>query len=193
MTTREAPNLFRHVWKSVLAWGVLTSILGVLVLVWPGKSILVAAVLFGIYLVGSGIAQLIFAFTLDVSGGERVLLFISSALSIVLGVLPFRHFEEGWPILLLAAWIGVAFIFRGLRRRRWPSASAAARAGLAHLLGRAEHHRGHGGDRVAVQFDRDVGDCHRRVACHHRDRTDRLGIAGAQRDQFGRACFRADD
>jgi uncharacterized membrane protein HdeD (DUF308 family) len=114
MTTREAPNLFRHVWKSVLAWGVLTSILGVLVLVWPGKSILVAAVLFGIYLVGSGIAQLIFAFTLDVSGGERVLLFISGALSIVLGVLAFRHFEEGWPILLLAIWIGVAFIFQGV-------------------------------------------------------------------------------
>jgi uncharacterized membrane protein HdeD (DUF308 family) len=114
MTTREAPNLFRHVWKSVLAWGVLTLILGVVVLVWPGKSILVAAVLFGIYLLGSGIAQLIFALTLDASGGERALLFISGALSIVLGVLAFRHFEEGWPILLLAIWIGVAFIFQGV-------------------------------------------------------------------------------
>lgn len=129
MTTREAPNLFCHVWKSVLAWGVLTSILGVLVLVWPGKSILVAAVLFGVYLLGSGIAQLIFAFTLDVSGGERVLLFISGALSIVLGVLAFRHFEEGWPILLLAIWIGVAFIFQGLRRRRWPSAIRSCPSG----------------------------------------------------------------
>lgn len=114
MTTREAPSLFRHVWKSVLAWGVLTLILGVVVLVWPGKSILVAAVLFGIYLLGSGIAQLVFAFTLDVSGGERVLLFISGALSIILGVLAFRHFEQGWPILLLAIWIGVAFIFQGV-------------------------------------------------------------------------------
>jgi uncharacterized membrane protein HdeD (DUF308 family) len=49
-----------------------------------------------------------------VSGGERVLLFISGALSIVLGVLAFRHFAEGWPILLLAIWIGVAFIFQGV-------------------------------------------------------------------------------
>lgn len=43
-----------------------------------------------------------------------MLLFISGALSIVLGVLAFRHFEEGRPILLLAIWIGVVFIFQGV-------------------------------------------------------------------------------
>ena len=97
----------------MLAWGVLTLILGVLVLAWPGKSILVASVMFGIYLIASGIAQTVFAFLLDASVGERVLMFISGALSIVLGVLAFRHYEAGWPILLLAIWIGVGFIFQG--------------------------------------------------------------------------------
>lgn len=114
MTTYETPNLLRHVWKAMLAWGVLTLILGVLVLAWPGKSILVAAVLFGIYLLAAGIAQIVMAFLLDVSGGERVLLFISGALSIVLGVLAFRHYYEGWPIVFLAIWIGVGFIFQGV-------------------------------------------------------------------------------
>ena len=114
MATVEAPNLFHHIWKTVLAWGVLTLIVGVVVLVWPGKSILVAAVLFGIYLVTSGIAQVVFAFLLDATGGQRVLLFISGALSVVVGVLAFRHYEEGWPILLLAIWIGVGFIFQGV-------------------------------------------------------------------------------
>ena len=55
-----------------------------------------------------------FAFALNVPGGERVLLFISGALSLVLGVLAFRHLGEGYAILLLAVWIGVSFIFQGV-------------------------------------------------------------------------------
>lgn len=114
MTTLHAPTMFRDLWKTVLALGVLTLILGVLVLVWPGKSILVAAVLFGAFLVVSGIAQVVAAFGLDVSVGSRVLLFISGALSVVLGVLAFRHFGQGYAVLLLGIWIGVGFIFQGV-------------------------------------------------------------------------------
>lgn len=112
MTTFETRDVVRNLWKATLAWGVLTLILGVVVLVWPGKSILAAAVLFGIYLITSGIAQIVSAFALGLSGG--VLLFISGALSIVLGVFAFRHFYEGWPLVLLAIWIGVGFIFQGV-------------------------------------------------------------------------------
>jgi len=97
-----------------LLTGLLSVILGVLVLVWPGKSILVAAILFGVYLLVSGIAQVIFAFSLHVSAGGRVLLFISGAASLILAVLAFRHFGQGYAILLLAIWIGVGFIFRGV-------------------------------------------------------------------------------
>ena len=89
-------------------------ILGVLILVWPGKSIVVAAILFGIYLVVTGVVQVIFAFSLHVSAGGRVLLFISGAASLILAVLAFRHFGEGYAILLLAIWIAVGFIFRGV-------------------------------------------------------------------------------
>lgn len=92
----------------------LTLILGILFLVWPGKSILVASVLFGSYLIASGIAQAVFALLLNASGGERVLLFLSGAVSVVMGVLAFRHYQAGWPILLLAIWIGVGFIFQGV-------------------------------------------------------------------------------
>ena len=114
MTTLQTPEIFRDLWKTVLASGVMAVILGVVVLIWPGKSILVAAVLFGAYLVVSGIAQLAFALTLGVSVGSRVLLFVSGALSVVLGVLAFRHFGGGYAVLLLAIWIGVAFIFQGV-------------------------------------------------------------------------------
>jgi uncharacterized membrane protein HdeD (DUF308 family) len=104
----------QELWKTMLAWGVLNIILGVVVLAWPGLSVLVVAVLFGSFLVISGIAQVVAAFALDVAAGSRVMLFISGALSMVLGLLAFRHFGEGYAVLLLAIWIGVGFIFQGV-------------------------------------------------------------------------------
>jgi uncharacterized membrane protein HdeD (DUF308 family) len=98
----------------VLALGVLTLILGAVVLAWPGDSIVVASALFGVYLLVSGIAQAIAAFTVDVNGGSRVLLFISGALSVVLGVFAFRDFNQGAAVWMLAVWIGVGFIFQGV-------------------------------------------------------------------------------
>jgi uncharacterized membrane protein HdeD (DUF308 family) len=46
--------------------GLVVLALGVAVLVWPGPSIPVAAVLFGVFPVLSGIIELVFALTLDV-------------------------------------------------------------------------------------------------------------------------------
>ncbi|MEZ0381985.1 HdeD family acid-resistance protein [Mycobacterium sp. pW045] len=118
METTTAPKLLPHLWKSTLVSGVLALVLGVLVLARPGNSILAAAILFGIYLLVTGVAQTIFAFSLPVmSAGGRVLLFISGAASLILAVLCFRHFhsdEEALAVLLLAIWIAVGFIFRGV-------------------------------------------------------------------------------
>jgi uncharacterized membrane protein HdeD (DUF308 family) len=114
METTAVPKLLPHLWKSTLVSGLLALTLGVLVLLLPGDSIVIAAILFGIYLLVTGVAQVIFAFSLHVSAGGRVLLFISGAASLVLAVLCFRHFGEGYAILLLAIWIGVGFIFRGV-------------------------------------------------------------------------------
>ncbi|KAA1247997.1 HdeD family acid-resistance protein [Mycobacterium simiae] len=106
------PSLLPHLWKSTMVSGILSVILGVLVLAWPGISVLVAAVAFGVYLILTGIAQVVFALSLHVSAGSRILLFISGAASLILAVLAFRHF--GNAVLLLAIWIGIGFIFRGV-------------------------------------------------------------------------------
>jgi uncharacterized membrane protein HdeD (DUF308 family) len=106
--------MLQHLWKSTLLSGILAVVLGILVLAWPGITIVVAAIFFGAYLLVTGIAQVIFAFSLHVSAGGRVLLFISGAASLILAVLAFRHFGEGYAVLLLAIWIGVGFIFRGV-------------------------------------------------------------------------------
>ena len=92
-------------------------------------------------LVASGIAQVILAFGLTVSGGYRVLLFITGALSLILGVLAFRHFGQGYAVLLLAIWIGVGFIFRGGRSDDRDQQQGAARTGQVHLLRRHQRDR----------------------------------------------------
>jgi uncharacterized membrane protein HdeD (DUF308 family) len=112
--TTPVPSLLPHLWKSTLVSGILSLVLGVLVLVWPGISVLVAAIWFGVYLLITGIAQVVFAFSLHVTAGSRILLFISGAASLILAVLAFRHFGQGYAVLLLAIWIGVGFIFRGV-------------------------------------------------------------------------------
>ena len=114
MTTIETPSVIRNLWKSVLALGVLTLVLGAAVLIWPGDSIVVASVVFGVYLLVSGIAQAIAAFAVGVSLGSRLLFFISGALSVVLGYLAFRDFNNGAAVWMLARWIGVGFIFQGV-------------------------------------------------------------------------------
>jgi uncharacterized membrane protein HdeD (DUF308 family) len=116
METTAAPKLLPHLWKSTLMSGILSLTLGILVYVLPGHSIIFAAALFGIYLLVTGAAQVFFAFALHVSAGGRVLSFISGAASLVLAVLCFRHFgtDPINAVLLLAIWIGIGFIFRGV-------------------------------------------------------------------------------
>jgi uncharacterized membrane protein HdeD (DUF308 family) len=108
------PSLLPHLWKSALVSGILSLIVGAVILAWPGISILAAAVAFGVYLLITGAAQVVFAFSLHVSAGSRILLFISGAASLILAVLAFRHFGQGYAVLLLAIWIGIGFIFRGV-------------------------------------------------------------------------------
>lgn len=93
--------------RAMLVDGLVTLALGALILGWPKISILAAATLLGIYLLVSGVAEIIFALSLHASIPSRVLLFVTGALSVVLGVLSIRHFGEGYAVLLLAIWIGI--------------------------------------------------------------------------------------
>ncbi|MET7286872.1 HdeD family acid-resistance protein [Streptomyces sp. NPDC005573] len=104
--------LSRAAWQVVLLTGIASLILGVLVLVWPGPSLLVAGILFGVYLVVSGVFQLISAFGTHKKTSLRVLAFLSGGLSILLGLLCFRGPMQS--ILLLALWIGIGWLIRGI-------------------------------------------------------------------------------
>ncbi|MBL1107815.1 HdeD family acid-resistance protein [Streptomyces sp. 5-8] len=104
--------LSRATWQIVLITGVGSLVLGILVLVWPDESLLVVGVLFGLYLLYSGVLQLVSAFGTHQATSLRVLAFISGALSILLGLVCFRGPMQS--ILLLALWIGIGWLFRGI-------------------------------------------------------------------------------
>ncbi|MFG2500827.1 HdeD family acid-resistance protein [Streptomyces sp. NPDC048441] len=105
-------SLAKSAWQVVLLAGTASLVLGVLVLVWPGASLWAAGVLFGLYLLVSGIFQLVAAFGTHVAAAMRVMAFISGALSVLLGLFCFRGAMQS--ILLLALWIGIGWLFRGI-------------------------------------------------------------------------------
>jgi len=106
-------GLDQQLWMGTLLASVLTVVLGAMVLLWPGPTILVASTMFGVYLLASGLAELFLAFTLPRSAATRVMLFLTGALSLVLAILSFRHFGEDYAVLLLSVWLGTGLILRG--------------------------------------------------------------------------------
>jgi uncharacterized membrane protein HdeD (DUF308 family) len=113
-TVFEGPlhQLARSTWQLLLLIGVSAAALGIIVLVWPGKTIVLAGVVFGIYLVVSGVGYIITSFGAHTGAAMRVLTFITGAVSVVLGFFCFRNELES--ILLLGIWIGIGWLFRGL-------------------------------------------------------------------------------
>ncbi|MFD5734891.1 HdeD family acid-resistance protein [Streptomyces sioyaensis] len=99
-------------WQFLLTMGVAAIALGVLVLAWPSQTLRVVGVLFGIYLLATGVFQLAAAFGTHVPRHLRVLHFVAGALFILLGLVCFRGTLES--ILLLALWIGFGWLLRGI-------------------------------------------------------------------------------
>jgi uncharacterized membrane protein HdeD (DUF308 family) len=107
-------NLTRGISTAAILSGLLAAVLGGVILAWPQPSVVAAAALFGVYLVVSGVALVVLAISLPTSGGTRFLNLISGVASVALGILAFRHFGEGYAILLLAIWVAVGFVIRGM-------------------------------------------------------------------------------
>ncbi|WP_269859299.1 HdeD family acid-resistance protein [Streptomyces sp. RPT161] len=99
-------------WQVLLTAGLAAVALGVCVLLWPAATLLVVAVLFGIYLLVSGVFQLAGAFSTHVPGQLRVLSFVTGALCVLLGLICFRGPAQS--LLLLALWIGFGWLLRGI-------------------------------------------------------------------------------
>lgn len=120
-TTQETDDALAALgrsWTILLFLGVVSLLLGAAMLAWPGATIVVVAVLLAIWLLVSGIFQIVRAFGSGWSGGMRALLIITGILSIAIALFAFRGFRlEDSPInavWILAVLIGVSFLFRGM-------------------------------------------------------------------------------
>lgn len=99
-------------WQALVTIGVASIALGVVVLAWPGETLRVVGIAFGVYLLVSGVFQLAATIGAHVPAHLRALHFITGALCVLLGLVCFRGTLES--ILLLALWIGFGWLLRGV-------------------------------------------------------------------------------
>ncbi|MBA4247172.1 MAG: hypothetical protein C0444_02610 [Microbacterium sp.] len=97
----------------VIATAISAIALGVAALVWPGATLITVALLFGAYLVVSGIFRLVIAFTSDsLSTGIRWFVGIMGVLIIIAGIIALNNLAQS--LLVLAFVIGFGWIFDGV-------------------------------------------------------------------------------
>jgi uncharacterized membrane protein HdeD (DUF308 family) len=106
--------LARKGWMWLIALGAASVILGIIVLAWPKETLRVVGILFGIFLLISGVVEIFVAFAPEIRTSTRVLSVLTGVLSIVLGLICFRGALES--ILLLALWIGFGWLITGITR-----------------------------------------------------------------------------
>lgn len=99
-------------WGLALFFGLVTVAAGIATLVWPGKTLVVIAVIFGVQLVVTGIFRFVAAFAFDMSGGSRVLMALLGALSLIIGLYALRHVLIS--ILALALLLGIFWVINGV-------------------------------------------------------------------------------
>jgi uncharacterized membrane protein HdeD (DUF308 family) len=115
-------------WQLQLLTGVITLVLGIILVVNGSAALSVVCVILGLLLIISGIFHFIRA--LDRGEAHRVWLALVAVFEVVLGVVFIRHFH--FTELIIALWIGITWIIQGLlvlmvgilgskgRSRVWP-------------------------------------------------------------------------
>ena len=97
----------------VMAFGLATVVLGIILMVFTEQSVKFFAVICGIYLILSGIFMLVASFSGSMEGaGMRVISAIGGLLSLLLGIVAFRGAAEA--VFILALLIGVGWVIRGV-------------------------------------------------------------------------------
>ena len=137
-TTRETEtyvvpagfNRLADHWGLVLAYGLVTLGLGIVLIVWPDATVTVFAVLLAIQLIVAGIFRMVSALSMsEVDGGIRALVGLSGGIALVVGLLVLRDPLQTVVVLglILGVWwviagvidILAAFLSPGSSRRGW--------------------------------------------------------------------------
>jgi uncharacterized membrane protein HdeD (DUF308 family) len=98
-------------WKFAFVMGALSALLGILVAIDPGTSLVVLAILIGVEFVISGLFRLLRALA-DPTAPDRLLLAIIGVVLMLVGVFLIRHLDA--TLLLVSALVGVFWIVLGI-------------------------------------------------------------------------------
>jgi len=114
-TRRDPADMMARVgrhWLWVLAFGIITLLTGIAALAWPGRTLVVVAVLFGVQLIVMGIFRFGVALASDdLTGGTRALLAVLGVLSLIIGLYAVRHVLI--TLLALALLLGIFWVVSG--------------------------------------------------------------------------------
>ena len=100
-------------WGLVLAYGLVTTALGVILAVWPKQTLVVLAVIVAIQIIVSGVFRLIAAVAgRSMEGGLRAVVGFSGALAIVVGLLFLR--DPVQTLLIVTILLGVWWVIGGV-------------------------------------------------------------------------------
>ncbi|HZB29558.1 MAG TPA: HdeD family acid-resistance protein [Streptosporangiaceae bacterium] len=100
-------------WQTTLGVGLITLVLGIIIVAWPGVTVTVVAVLFGIQLLLFGAFNIVRSIASgDASGGTRVLFALLGVLSIAVGALALRDLFQ--TIEVIAILFGLTWLIGGI-------------------------------------------------------------------------------
>ena len=112
----QVPPILRSLaehWGLVLAYGIITLVLGIVLLVWPDASVTVFAVLLAIQLIVAGVIRIVQALSIDrQEGAARALIGLGGGLALIVGLLILR--DPLQSVLVVTMILGAFWIISGV-------------------------------------------------------------------------------
>lgn len=131
-------DLSRMFSTAITTIAVITGVFGAIMLIWPGATVRVVAILFGLWLLLSGIVMLVQGIASRGSALMRVLLILGGVLSLIIGGICIVNGDASVTILVLfvvIGWLvhGVANLVIGIRNKYSPARGAYLFFGILQL------------------------------------------------------------
>jgi uncharacterized membrane protein HdeD (DUF308 family) len=135
----ETLDVSRMMASAITTFAVVTGVFGAIMLFWPGATVRVVAVLFGLWLLLSGVVMLVQALAAKGNLLLRALLAVGGVLSLIIGGICIVNGDASVKILVLfvvIGWIisGVTNLVVGIRNRYSPARGAYLFFGILQLV-----------------------------------------------------------
>ena len=123
---------FGRSWWMILVWGAVTLLAGLLTIAWPGRTIVVVAILIGLQFFVSGILRLISAFAFEAEGHRAWDVLVGLA-SVVVGILCLKDVFQ--TIAAISLIVGILWVVQGISEFFAGVAGLSMHRGLTILMG----------------------------------------------------------